>query len=55
MTREEKIAVLEWYCAHGGDTCKKCELKKMYDKETYKFTNKYSCQFYAMDDDMLDK
>ena len=55
MTREEKIDVLERYCDHGGNICKKCELKKMYDKETYKFTNKYSCQFYAMDDDMLDK
>ena len=55
MTRKEKVDALERYCAHGRDTCKKCELKNMYDKETYKFTNKYSCQFYAMDDNMLNK
>ena len=55
MTREEKIAVLEWYCAHGGDTCKKCELKNMYDEETNKFKNRYHCAFDEMTDKMLNK
>ncbi len=55
MTREEKVNALEWYCDHCGATCDKCELKNMYDKETDKFTDKYACQFDAMDDDMLNK
>ena len=55
MTREEKIDALELYCGHGGDTCDKCELKNMYDKETAEFTDKYSCVFNAMDNKMLDK
>ena len=55
MTREEKINVLEWYCDHCGNTCDKCELKNMYDKETDEFIDNYSCVFDAMDDEMLDK
>ena len=55
MTREEKVDALEWYCDHCGDTCDKCELKNMYDKETGEFTNIYSCQFDAMNNKMLDK
>lgn len=55
MTRDEKVATLEWYCDHCGDTCDKCELKNMYDKETDEFTNKYACAFNKMDDKMLDK
>lgn len=55
MTRKEKIDVLEWYCDHCGDTCDKCELKNMYDKETDEFTDNYSCAFDEMDDKMLDK
>ena len=55
MTRKEKVNALEWYCDHCGDTCDKCELKNMYDKETHEFTDKYACQFDSMDDKMLDK
>lgn len=55
MTRKEKVDVLESYCDHCGDTCDKCELKNMYDKETDEFTNKYACVFNEMDDKMLDK
>ena len=55
MTRREKIDALEWYCAHCGDTCDKCELKNMYDKKTDEFTNNYSCAFDEMDDKTLDK
>ena len=39
MTREEKVGALEWYCDHCGDTCDKCELKNMYDKETDGYTD----------------
>ena len=55
MTRKEKVNALEWYCDHCGDTCDKCELKNMYDKETDGFTDNYSCAFNEMDDKMLDK
>lgn len=55
MTRKEKVDVLELYCDNCGDTCDKCELKNMYDKETDEFTNKYACAFNGMDDKMLDK
>ena len=55
MTRENKVNMLEWYCDHCCDTCDKCELKNMYDKETHEFIDKYACQFDSMDDDMLDK
>lgn len=55
MTRNEKADVLEWYCDHCGDTCDKCELKNMYDKETDEFTDNYSCAFDEMDNKMLDK
>ena len=55
MTRKEKVNVLEWYCDHCGDTCDKCELKNMYDKETDEFTDKYACAFNDMDNEMLDK
>ena len=55
MTREEKVGALEWYCDHCGDTCDKCELKNMYDKETDGFTDTYTCAFDEMDDKMLDK
>ena len=55
MTRKEKVNVLEWYCDHCGDTCDKCELKNIYDKETDEFTDSYSCAFNEMDDKMLDK
>ena len=55
MTRKEKIDALELYCNHCGNTCDKCELKNMYDKETAEFTDKYSCVFNAMDNKMLDK
>ena len=55
MTRKEKVNALEWYCEHCGDTCDKCELKNMHDKETDEFTNNYSCAFDEMDDKMLDK
>nr|DAZ67925.1 MAG TPA: Nucleotide modification associated domain 1 [Caudoviricetes sp.] len=55
MTRKEKVDVLERYCDHCGDTCDKCELKNMYDKETDEFTNNYTCEFNEMDDKMLDK
>ena len=55
MTREEKIDALEQYCDHCGDTCDKCELENMYDKETDEFTDSYSCAFDEMDDKMLDK
>ena len=55
MTRENKVNMLEWYCDHCSDTCDKCKLKNMYDKETNEFTGKYACQFDSMDDDMLDK
>lgn len=55
MTREEKVNTLESYCDRCGDTCDKCELKNMYDKETDKFTNNYACAFNEMDDKMLDK
>ena len=55
MTRKEKVDALEWYCDHCGDTCDKCELKNMYDKETDEFTDNYACAFNEMDDDMLDK
>ena len=55
MTRKEKVDVLEWYCDHCGDTCDKCELKNMYDKETDELTNNYSCAFDEMDDKTLDK
>ena len=55
MTRKEKIDALELYCNHCGDTCDKCELKNVYDKETAEFTNNYSCVFNAMDNKMLDK
>lgn len=55
MTRKEKVDVLEWYCDHCGDTCDKCELKNIYDKEMNEFTDKYSCAFDEMDDKMLDK
>ena len=55
MTRKEKINALEWYCDHCGDTCDKCELKNMHDKETDEFTDNYSCAFDEMDDKMLDK
>ena len=51
MTRKEKVNALEWYCDHCGDTCDKCELKNMYDKET----DKYACVFNDMDNEMLDK
>ena len=55
MTRENKVNALEWYCDHCGDTCDKCELKNMYDKEIDEFTGNYSCAFDEMDDKMLDK
>ena len=55
MTRKEKVNALEWYCDHCGDTCDKCELKNMYDKETDEFTDKYACAFNDMDNEMLDK
>ena len=55
MTRKEKIDALELYCDHSCDTCDKCELKNVYDKETAEFTNNYSCVFNAMDNKMLDK
>lgn len=55
MTRNEKIDALELYCDHCGDTCDKCELKNMYDKETDEFTDKYACAFNDMDNEMLDK
>ena len=55
MTRENKVNMLEWYCNHCCDTCDKCELKNMYDKETHEFTDKYACTFDEMDDEMLDK
>ena len=55
MTRKEKVNALEWYCDHCGDTCDKCELKNMHDKETDEFTDNYSCAFDEMDDKMLDK
>ena len=55
MTREEKVDALERYCDHVGDTCDKCELKNMYDKETDEFTDKYACAFNDMDNEMLDK
>lgn len=55
MTRKEKVDVLEWYCDHCGDTCSKCELKNMYDKETNEFTDNYTCAFDEMDDKMLEK
>ena len=51
MTRKEKVNALEWYCDHCGDTCDKCELKNIYDKET----GAYACMFGDMSDDMLDK
>ena len=55
MTRKDKVDTLERYCDNCGDTCDKCELKNMYDKETDEFTGKYACAFDDMDDDMLDK
>ena len=55
MTRENKVNALEQYCDHCGDTCDKCELKNMYDKETDEFTYNYSCAFDEMDDKTLDK
>ena len=55
MNRKGKIGVLEWYCEHCMDTCDKCELKNMYDKETNEFTDKYACAFNDMDNEMLDK
>ena len=55
MTRKEKIDALELYCNHCGETCDKCELKNVYDKETAEFTDNYSCVFNAMDNKMLDK
>lgn len=55
MTREEKVDALELYCDHCGDTCDKCELKNIYDKETDEFTDSYSCAFNEMDDKILDK
>ena len=55
MTREEKVDALQRYCDHCGDTCDKCELKNMYDKETDGFTDSYSCAFDEMDDKMLNK
>ena len=55
MTREEKVYALEWYCDHCDDTCDKCELKNMYDKETDGFTDSYSCVFDEMSDNMLNK
>ena len=55
MTRKEKVNALEWYCDHFSDRCDKCELKNMYDKETDEFTDKYSCEFNDMDNEMLDK
>lgn len=55
MTRKEKVDALEWYCDHCGDTCDKCELKNMYDKNTDEFTDNYSCAFDETDDKMLDK
>ena len=55
MTREEKVNALEWYCDHCGDTCDKCELKNMHDKETGEFTDNYPCAFDETDNKMLDK
>ena len=55
MTRKEKVDALERYCDHIGDTCDKCELKDMYNKETDGFTDNYSCAFDEMDDKMLEK
>ena len=55
MTRKEKVDALERYCDHVGDTCDKCELQNMYDKETDEFTDSYSCAFDEMDDKKLDK
>ena len=55
MTRKEKIDVLERYCDHVGDTCDKCELQNMYDKETNEYTDTYACVFDEMSDDMLNK
>jgi hypothetical protein len=55
MTREEKVDRLEWYCDHYGESCNKCELKNMYDKEVDEFTDNHSCVFDEMDDKMLDK
>ena len=55
MTRENEVNALEWYCDHCGDTCDKCKLRNMYDKETDEFVAKYACTFDTMDDEMLDK
>ena len=55
MTRENKVNALEWYCNHYGDTCDKCELKNMYDKETNEFTDNDYCAFDEMNNEMLDK
>lgn len=55
MTRKEKVDALELYCDNWGDTCDKCALKNIYDKETDEFTDNYSCAFDEMDDKMLDK
>lgn len=55
MTRKEKIDALQWYCDHCGDSCDKCELKKLYDTKVDQYTDDYGCEFNEMDDEMLGK
>lgn len=54
MTRDEKVATLEWYCDMCGK-CDNCELKNLYDEEVDVFTDSHGCVFDEMDDKMLDK
>ena len=54
MDRSEKEEILNHYC-NSIDDCDNCELMKKYDKDTSEFTDQYSCIFYKMSDDMLNK
>ena len=46
MTRKEKVAILEWYCDHCGDTCDGCPFNTV---------ENYGCDFSEMNDTKLDK
>ena len=54
MTRSKKEEILNCYC-NSIDDCDDCELMKKYDRDTSEFTDQYSCIFYKMSDDMLNK
>ena len=54
MDRSKREEILNRYC-NSIDDCDNCELMKKYDRDTSEFTDQYSCIFYKMSDDMLNK